>query len=264
MLIISLEALEVLVNMKTNPEERRFVISKKWKWAYAAVISIMVCLCVINYTHSVKSRKAREVTNLVKEQSISSDSELPGDSLKSPLTEDTNQNFINDYLESIHEEPKNDLCNSDSSDLCNSINAKIVNYKFSDIIKPLDGKITNEFSDDELTYCKTMEDFRIHDAIDIEAEVGSNVKSVCDGVVEEIIINDEMYGTCILIKHNNDFSTRYCGLQEVVLVKEGDTVTKGQTIGGVGNSGICEVSEPPHLHFQIIKNNQTVNPSKFF
>ena len=44
------------------------------------------------------------------------------------------------------------------------------------------------------------------------------------------------------------------------LKEEGDTVTAGQTIGAVGDTALLEVGSAPHLHFEVLKNGDPVNP----
>ena len=68
------------------------------------------------------------------------------------------------------------------------------------------------------------------------------------------------YGLHIIISHGNGYSTCYAHLS-AVSISSGATVSKGQAIGRVGNSGR---STGPHLHFEIRKNNVANNPMKYF
>ena len=68
------------------------------------------------------------------------------------------------------------------------------------------------------------------------------------------------YGLHIIISHGNGYSTCYAHLSAVT-ISSGSTVSKGQAIGRVGNSGS---STGPHLHFEIRKNNQANNPMNYF
>lgn len=67
------------------------------------------------------------------------------------------------------------------------------------------------------------------------------------------------YGNCIKIDHANGYSTIYAHLKEVYVV-EGQTVTKGQAIGYMGNTGN---SYGAHLHFEIRKNNIRIDPTPY-
>ena len=65
-------------------------------------------------------------------------------------------------------------------------------------------------------------------------------------------------GNYVLIDHSNNYQTRYYHLkQNSICVKEGQMVKKGQIIGYIGNTGFVTGS---HLHFEIRKNNQALNP----
>lgn len=67
------------------------------------------------------------------------------------------------------------------------------------------------------------------------------------------------YGNVIKIQHSNGLVTLYAHLQSIKVVK-GQRVSRGQTIGLVGNSGR---STGPHLHFEVIKNGVKVNPLNY-
>ena len=96
---------------------------------------------------------------------------------------------------------------------------------------------------------------RFHKGIDIKATIGTPILSTGEGTVK-----DAGYSTCsghyILIKHNEQYSTRYAHLS-IVKVTKSQSVAKGDTIGLVGNSGI---SLAPHLHYEVIKNETVVDP----
>ena len=67
------------------------------------------------------------------------------------------------------------------------------------------------------------------------------------------------YGKVVKIQHSNGLVTVYAHLQSIKVVK-GQKVSRGQTIGLVGNSGR---SSGPHLHFEVIKNGVKVNPLNY-
>lgn len=99
---------------------------------------------------------------------------------------------------------------------------------------------------------------RNHTGIDFELSKGSDVVSTADGIVVVQTVG-EMRGLHVIIKHNETFSTRYFHL-ESALVKEGDPVKKGQVIGLVGNTGLSAV---PHLHYEVLKNDATIDPKNY-
>lgn len=125
---------------------------------------------------------------------------------------------------------------------------------------PVEGEIVRSFAKDSLIYSDTLEEWVTHLGIDIKAERTTVVKAAEAGEVVAIK-NDPRYGLTIVIEHVNDFKTVYSNLLTTEFVKEGEKVKKGQTIGTVGNSASFEIVDEPHLHFEIIKDGENVDPS---
>lgn len=70
------------------------------------------------------------------------------------------------------------------------------------------------------------------------------------------------YGNCVMIDHNNGYVTLYAHMKALSPLKVGDTVIKGSTVVGyVGQSGRVD---GPHLHFEVIKNGNYLDPMSFF
>ncbi len=67
------------------------------------------------------------------------------------------------------------------------------------------------------------------------------------------------YGLMVEVNHGQGQVTRYAHAQ-AVLVKVGDRVTKGQSLALVGSSGR---STGPHLHLEVLRNGQPVNPQNY-
>ncbi len=97
---------------------------------------------------------------------------------------------------------------------------------------------------------------KMHWGVDLVAKAGTTVRSVASGKVLEVAVSNTGYGNTITVEHNDSIQTRYSQLQDI-LVKEGDEVGHLDVIGTVGSSGL---STGPHLHFEVIKNGQKVNP----
>lgn len=130
--------------------------------------------------------------------------------------------------------------------------------KFS---SPAEGKIISTFSAD-LTYNKTMDDWRTHNGIDIQLEEGHDIKAAYDGVVQEIGIN--ALGAFITAEHAGGWQTIYANLDEdSIKLKKGDNINTGDIIGKLGNSTIEEKSSNSHLHFEILKNGENKNPTEY-
>ena len=144
--------------------------------------------------------------------------------------------------------------NGDASKNANSTENK------AEFIRPIEGETAKIFSMDSLIYSETLQEWVTHRGIDIKAEKGAEVKAVADGTIKSIK-TDPRYGISIIIKHSKGFESVYaCLLNEAQGLKEGDTIKQGQVIGNVGNSGVFESAEGMHLHFEMTKDGDYVNP----
>ena len=127
--------------------------------------------------------------------------------------------------------------------------------------KPLEGEVIKEYNKENLVYSETLKEWTTHAGIDIKAELSTVVKSAEDGTVTAIK-NDPRYGITVIISHTNGYETRYSNLLTAEFVTEGEKVTKGQTIGTVGNTASFEVADSPHLHFEILKDSESLDPKQ--
>jgi murein DD-endopeptidase MepM/ murein hydrolase activator NlpD len=98
----------------------------------------------------------------------------------------------------------------------------------------------------------------VHKGVDIAGPSGSEVLSVATGVVTRAG-EASGYGYLVEINHGSGYATRY-GHNQEVLVKVGDTVTRGQPIALMGSTGR---STGPHVHFEVLRNGQQVDPLSF-
>lgn len=108
-----------------------------------------------------------------------------------------------------------------------------------------------------------MRNGRMHKGIDINGSgiLGKPIYASDSGVVSRVKSDPDGYGMYIVISHGNGFSSLYAHMySNTILVKVGQTVTKGQRIASVGNNG---QSSGPHLHFEIMHNGTNVNPEPY-
>ncbi|OPJ56071.1 M23 family metallopeptidase [Alkalithermobacter paradoxus] len=126
-------------------------------------------------------------------------------------------------------------------------------------IMPVTGEIIRKFSDTELSYSPTLEQWELHKGVDIKAKEGTPVKVMMDGEVVEIIQNSKN-GITVKVKHSEDLYTIYSSLSTDVLVEEGEVLKAGDIIGGVGNTSIVKSKEGPLLHLEAIKNGKHIDP----
>lgn len=127
---------------------------------------------------------------------------------------------------------------------------------------PVSGAVTKDYSGDELVFSETMQDWRTHNGIDFAAVDGTDVLAAADGTVEAITENG-MMGTTVIILHSGGIRTIYSNLSDIGLVSIGDDVKGGAIIGKTGSTAAAEVSEPPHLHFEMSVNEEPVNPHDY-
>jgi murein DD-endopeptidase MepM/ murein hydrolase activator NlpD len=97
-----------------------------------------------------------------------------------------------------------------------------------------------------------------HDGVDIASRLDSRVLAMGDGVVS---YSGEKagYGIMVEVTHESGLVTRYAHTRST-LVKVGDRVARGNPIATVGTTGR---STGPHLHFEVVRNGQAVNPARY-
>ena len=101
---------------------------------------------------------------------------------------------------------------------------------------------------------------KFHEGIDFTAPVGTEIYTTGDGVVKTIEYSRRGYGNMIIISHGFGYETVYAHLSKVN-IKPGQKVKRGQVIGFVGNTG---KSTAPHLHYEVRKNGNPIDPINFF
>jgi len=98
----------------------------------------------------------------------------------------------------------------------------------------------------------------MHKGLDFAAPKGTKVVAVAAGLVT--FAGDRSgFGEMVEINHGNGMATRYCH-NEKLLVKQGDMIRKGEEVALMGSTGR---STGPHLHFEVLKNGQQVDPMRF-
>ncbi|MBF0803257.1 MULTISPECIES: peptidoglycan DD-metalloendopeptidase family protein [unclassified Neisseria] len=94
--------------------------------------------------------------------------------------------------------------------------------------------------------------------VDIAGQAGQAVVSAADGKVVYAGSGLRGYGNLVIVQHNPTFLTAY-GHNQNLLVKEGQTVKRGQTIARMGSSD----ADRTKLHFEVRQNGKPVNPTQF-
>ena len=126
-------------------------------------------------------------------------------------------------------------------------------------VMPVEGKINMDYAMDKLLYSKTLDEWRVHTGIDIEASRGDVVKAAADGYIKEIK-EDPCYGITITLDHENGYKSIYSNLASSSMVSVNQKVKAGDAISSVGNTAIFECMDPPHLHYEVYRDDQLIDP----
>jgi hypothetical protein len=98
-----------------------------------------------------------------------------------------------------------------------------------------------------------------HSGVDFAGKPGTPIYATGDGVVTKGTGRMQGYGIVVVVNHGYGYQTLYAHLSKAK-VKPGEKVKRGQVIGTLGRTGSAT---GPHLHYEVIKNGQKVNPMNF-
>ena len=189
--------------------------------------------------------------------------ELNESTENSTKTETKNENkIVNSSSNTIkntkekEENSKNNTSQSQNTTSNTDMETKKEEIKF---LAPIKGEILREFASDSLVYSNTLDEWITHNGVDIKADKTSVVKASCKGKVVSIK-NDPRYGLTVIVSHEGGYQTLYANLLTAEYVVEGEELEEGQTIGTVGNSAAFEIGDEYHLHFEVSKDGEYLNP----
>lgn len=131
-------------------------------------------------------------------------------------------------------------------------------------VVPAAGNVLKDYTVDLPVYSLTMNDYRVHNGMDIAVPVGSPVYAFSDGVIERIYY-DPMMGQTVVIDHGDGLQSKYQNLQITLPdgIEEGKRVYAGDVIGAVGETALIECAEVPHLHFTVMLDGKYAAPSDY-
>ena len=101
---------------------------------------------------------------------------------------------------------------------------------------------------------------KLHTGMDFTAPVGTEIYATGNGTVVKVEKDGRGYGNNVIINHGYGYQTLY-GHMSKFSVRPGQKVKRGDLIGSVGNTG---TSTGPHLHYEVHKNGNPVNPVNFY
>lgn len=109
----------------------------------------------------------------------------------------------------------------------------------------------------------TLNSYYVHTGLDFSAAAGTEVLAVEAGTVESIYKDDLLSGTEITVNHGDGLKSVYRFVTEAEGLAVGDAVAKGEVIATVAEANGDEYKDGAHLHFEIVKNNESVDPTEY-
>ncbi len=131
------------------------------------------------------------------------------------------------------------------------------NINFLPIISPIDTnklhQINSHYGDRKHPILRLRKQ---HQGIDISSSMNTPILATASGYVEKVNHKKGGYGNYVIINHGNGYKTRYAHLN-TILVSENNFINQNDLIGYSGKSGMAI---GPHLHYEIIDDNKTIDP----
>jgi murein DD-endopeptidase MepM/ murein hydrolase activator NlpD len=101
---------------------------------------------------------------------------------------------------------------------------------------------------------------QMHTGLDFSAPRGTPIYATGDGTVYKADMNYGGYGICVELEHGYGYHTLYGHMQKLA-VRVGQKIKRGELLGYVGSTGM---STAPHLHYEVLRNGEKVNPIYYF
>lgn len=214
---------------------------------------LAIALGIIMYMLSRTSGKLENDSSQISSKSNDGEQE----NTNTPNTQNTSNTSSTSSTE-VRENVKN--TETKASDAEKTVEEPKETKKEITFVNPVEGEIIGEYAKDNLIYSETLKEWITHTAIDIKADKTSVIKSAADGIVKTIL-NDPRYGLTVIVEHDDGYETVYSNLLTAEFVVEGEEIKQGQTIGTAGNTASFESSMECHLHFELLKDGEYLNPS---
>ena len=221
-----------------NQNEKKLQMNQTLAIALSLLVVVAVCITAIAVGTAKKEKPPAQTSSTSK--SSQSTSKSTSHSTSASTSESTSQ---------TEEKP----------------NTSVVDEKITFVSPMTAGNVIKEWAADIPVFSITMEDYRLHLGIDVAASAGAPVYAVADGTVESVEFQP-MMGQTVVIVHKDGYKSVYQNMQTSVPsgITEGAAVKAGAQIGSVGDTALIEISEEPHLHFELYKNGNSENPLAHF
>lgn len=126
------------------------------------------------------------------------------------------------------------------------------------LLWPVEGNVIMNYSMSSVIYFQTLDQYKCNPAIIIQAEVGDDVLNAADGIVKDVSYNEET-GNTVTVSVGNGYEIVY-GQLDNVKAKKGQSVSEGSILGNVADPTKYYIKEGSNLFFEVLRNEETVNP----
>lgn len=156
------------------------------------------------------------------------------------------------------EETTDDLIEEDIFDFFESKEEELSFSEEEQLLWPVVGNVLINYSMDKPVYFSTLEQYKYHPAIVIQAKAGQNIMAAARGRVSKIEKTEEL-GNVITMDIGSGYEIAYGQLSNIQ-IKEGDLVEKGDYIADVATPTKYYSVEGDNVYFSLKKDGEPVNP----
>ncbi len=245
------------MNKYEREQKTQLVTAGIWSLAVLAVLAIGLLTFFSAASRRTENKDRSESSKQVQTESVGTAETTP------PETKDVS------VTDAVTEPPKEDPKPAADAGATADTEADVIASSYPTgenfrCVMPINGTVTKDHTEDVAVYSLTMNDYRVHDGIDIGAPIGTPVMACAAGTVERVW-EDPFLGTCIQINHGGDIRSMYANLSPTLPknMEAGATVLEGDVIGGVGETMTIEMADTDHLHFSMTLGGISVDPMDY-
>lgn len=225
----------------------------------ATIIGAAVCAIVLSVTIKPLSDVNKTEENVVFSTENDAASQTKETPIELPYESGKNEAEVPEREEVFAVEPEEDV----KEETAESVSVGLLAKEQISLKKPVDDKIVKDFSYGKPVKSKTMDDWRVHNGIDILAKSGTLVLACADGEVVQAQ-NNSLTGFTISIEHPDGVISTVYNLLDIDSVTIGQKVKQGDVIGKAGSSAKIEMLDEAHVHFEVTKDGKFVDPKEYF
>lgn len=249
------KSIRVIDKIKTNLKENKGKRLTKQSVKYYSLLILMIVVAVASTYANIKEYQK---INTEEYQKYSLENEdIKANSYNIVIDEKE----VNNTNKGTNEDNKDEGATVITPTYQTAISSISTNVESVDNVKenfPVQGKIVQEFSQDEVVYYDSLGIWKTHGGVDISCEKDEKVLCVLEGKVVGIY-QDEVFGYSVVVE-SEEYVAVYSSLDSNVLVGIGNKLSKGDIIGYAGTNP-AEENHGVHLHFELMKDGEYVNPS---